>query len=121
MEIAKDLAAKGYVSGQARLGITGQTFSNSNSFFFSYNTMSGVYVTGVVSGSAAETAGIKKGDIIVKLDDDTVSSMETLTNLISRHKAGDSAKISVYRNNEVLELDVVFDEYKPATQQEIKL
>ena len=55
----------------------------------------GVYVTKVVSGSPAEKAGIKKGDVITAVDGTSITSMESLYNYISSKKSGDKVKVSV--------------------------
>ena len=58
----------------------------------------GVYVSEVVSGSAAEKAGIKSGDIITKIDDVDLSVMSDLTKQLYNYTTGDKAKITVNRN-----------------------
>lgn len=59
----------------------------------------GAYVMEVVSGSSAEEAGIKKGDIILEFDGKKVLD-EELSKLISQKRAGDKVKIKIYRWSE---------------------
>ena len=68
----------------------------------------GVYVSEVVSGSAAEKAGIKSGDIITKIDDVDLSVMSDLTKQLYNYTTGDKAKITVNRNGKETTLDVTF-------------
>ena len=69
---------------------------------------SGVYVSEVISGSAAEKAGIKSGDIITKIDDVDLSVMSDLTKQLYNYTTGDKAQITVNRNGKEIKLDVTF-------------
>lgn len=60
-----------------------------------YNMPEGVYVAQVEKNSAAEKAGIKKGDIITKLGDATVSSYTALTQELQYYAAGSTVKVVV--------------------------
>lgn len=63
------------------------------------NLPEGAYVQRVVEGSPAEKAGIKKGDIITKIDKERISEKESdLGSAISKKKAGDTINVTVYRN-----------------------
>ena len=80
-------------SDQGFLGIQGADISSEMAS--SYNMPQGVYVTKVVSGSPAEKAGIKKGDVITGVDGTTISSMSSLREYISGKKKGDKVKVAV--------------------------
>jgi serine protease Do len=56
----------------------------------------GVYVQGVVPYSGAERAGIKRGDIITKMDGKKVTTIEELIEIIGKHKVGDVVQIEIY-------------------------
>ena len=56
---------------------------------------SGAYVTGVVTGSPAEKAGLKQGDLIVSVDGTKVGPRHNLTDLISAKKVGDTVTLTV--------------------------
>ncbi|MDX6476137.1 MAG: hypothetical protein QOH95_1648, partial [Gaiellaceae bacterium] len=59
---------------------------------------SGVAVSQVSSGSAADSAGLKAGDVITSVDGTTVASAEKLRAIIAGHKPGDSVTLTVQRN-----------------------
>jgi S1-C subfamily serine protease len=61
---------------------------------------SGVVVTGVAEGSAAETAGLKKGDVITEIDGEPVESPNTVREAIAAHQPGDTITLSVFRSGE---------------------
>ena len=113
--IINELIENGYVSGKASLDVSVRT--TEQTFVEYYNTPQGVYVMEVQQGGAADNAGIKIGDIIIKLNDTDIPSYNELRSAIRNFKAGDSAVITVYRGGENIELSVTFSESKPQVQQ----
>lgn len=63
------------------------------------NSTQGVYVASVVEGGAAAAAGIKEGDVIVKIAEVTVNSSSELQDQIGRHRPGDKIAITFLRGN----------------------
>lgn len=57
----------------------------------------GVYVADVFEGTVAETAGIKKGDVIVKFDGNRITSYAGLQEVMQYFKVGDTVKVTVKR------------------------
>lgn len=64
----------------------------------------GAYVQEVVSGSPADQAGIKDGDVITKIDGEAIKEDGALAVLVNKHKVGDRIEIEVWRNGEALKL-----------------
>lgn len=93
--ILEDLIANGVTTttGKPYLGIYGVDVTQDVSK--NYNMPEGVYIAQVVEGSAAEEAGIVAGDIITKLNDKKVSSMEELKNEINEFNVGDEVTVTV--------------------------
>lgn len=60
----------------------------------------GIYVDSVIEGSCAEEAGIKSGDVIVKFDGQSVSTMDELNSIKNTKNIGDKVDITFYRKNE---------------------
>lgn len=84
-----DEADRGYV------GIRGNSVTAE--FNQGYGMPYGVYVAEVIEGKAAEQAGIKMGDIIVKLDGDSIDSMTALSNKLEYYKKGETITVTVAR------------------------
>ena len=80
-------------AGNAFLGITCVTISEE--YANAYGIPTGAYVSSIESGSAAEQAGIRVGDIITAVDGTSVSSATDLKNLISHYSKGDSAELTL--------------------------
>jgi hypothetical protein len=68
----------------------------------------GVKVDGVSENRPAIKAGIRAGDIVIRLGDYTVSSVESYMQALGKFKKGDATKAVVRRGNEELTFDIVF-------------
>lgn len=80
---------------QAYLGIKGTNVTSEYAQY--YNLPEGIYVSSVTSGSPADKAGIKKGDVIVKYKGKDVTTMDGLQEKMALCKAGDKVEITVKR------------------------
>ncbi|MCD7845528.1 MAG: S1C family serine protease [Oscillospiraceae bacterium] len=114
--IANELITNGYVSGKAYLGLTLTTVSPSVAMY--YGMVQGVYVYAVEAGSCSQEAGIQAGDIIVAIDGTEVLDKSALLEQVKQYRAGDSAELTIYRNQDYITVTVVFDEELPAQAQE---
>lgn len=70
----------------------------------------GIYVDSVVSGSAAEEAGIKSGDVIVSFDGKSISTMDELNEIKNTKNIGDKVEIEFYRKNELKTVTITLGE-----------
>lgn len=68
---------------------------------------SGVVITRVEPGSAAEDAGIEVSDVIVEMDDEEVSTSNELRNMVGLSRQGDEVELTLYRDGERMTLDAV--------------
>jgi len=67
----------------------------------------GVFVPEVVEGSAADKAGVKKRDIILKVNDVEVNSSSSLQEQISKYYPGQKVKLLINRQGSSKEVEVV--------------
>ena len=67
----------------------------------------GVLIKDVSDSSAAEKAGLKKGDIIVKVDEISVDNPEELSEAIHKYKPQDKVTITFYRDKKKQQATVV--------------
>jgi hypothetical protein len=66
----------------------------------------GILIDGVSSGTSAEEAGLKAGDIMLAWDDRPLDSMRDLFESLQNHKPGDIVRILVERDGERMTVDV---------------
>ena len=61
-------------------------------------TMEGIYVAKVVEDGAAESAGLKEGDVITAVDGQKVTKFGELQGILAKKRPGDQVKITYLRN-----------------------
>ena len=81
---------------KASLGISGTGVSDEAAE--AYGIPSGVFVSQVTEGGAAEQAGIQKGDIITEFDGKQIGSMEELSSTMEYYKAGTTVDVKIERS-----------------------
>lgn len=67
-------------------------------------------VRSVVSGSPAEKAGLKKGDVILSVDDQAVTASKSLSQIITAHQVGESVRVVIDRGGAKQTLTAVLAE-----------
>jgi serine protease Do len=67
----------------------------------------GVYVNKVHENSAAEKAGIKSGDVVIKINDVAVNSSSELQEQVSRFHPGDKLNVTLKRNDKEMVVNPV--------------
>ncbi len=110
--ITGDLITKGYVTGKAYMGVS---FRDDYNAMYSqyYGLPLGAMIWEVTPGTAAERAGLKKGDVITALGEYTIEDYNGLKTALRHFSAFDTAQLTLYRAGEELHLDITFDEEKP--------
>lgn len=103
--------ATGSFPAKAYLGVEYQMITKQSAILNSLPQ--GAYVVNVVANSPAESAGIKPGDVIVKIDGKEIKEEKGgLAALIIKYKAGDTVGLEIWRDNETLKLQVTLSEFK---------
>ena len=113
-DIINDLIEHGYVTGKPYMGVQVRDVSSEAQ---QYGVSAGAAVVYVAEGSCAEKAGLQVNDIITAIDDTAIDSSTALTAaLSSNYKAGDTATLTIIRNNEKMTLSITFDEKNEQTE-----
>ena len=95
-----------------QIGEVTQEVANTNDL----DKIQGVLVAGVMENSAAEDAGIKKNDIITKVNDKIVNSMPELQELISRNRPGDKVSLTILRKGKEIQFNVILKDNRGNAQ-----
>jgi len=112
----QDIMTNGYITNKPYLGITGGTMTQEMAAQYRYTIDEGVFVYSVEEDGAAQKAGLKMGDVIVKVDNNDIASMEDLTVVKKKYAAGDTVELTIYRENQEMKLELTWDAV-PADQQ----
>ena len=70
------------------------------------DTYVGAEVQDVSAGSGASAAGIRAGDVIVKVEGQEVSGAKQLIGYVRRYKAGDTITMTIVRNGQTQDVSV---------------
>ena len=113
-EIFTELIEHGYVTGKPYMGIQVKDVSDE---LQSFGITAGARVSYVAEGSCAQKAGLQVDDIITAIDDTAIDSSTALTAALStNYKAGDTATLTIVRNQQEQKLTITFDEKNEQTE-----
>ena len=111
--MVQDLMDYGYVTG-AYLGVMVSNMPEELAKY--YKMPMGARVEEVTPGYCAEKAGMKAGDIIVKLGGQKVENVTELTRALRKFKAGDTTEVVVFRSGAEVTLTITLDEKPQSTE-----
>jgi serine protease Do len=85
------------IDGGGFLGIYAENISRENMGRYHVNQVRGVGVTQVIKDSPAEKAGLRKDDVILRIDGENVSSVRKLNRLVSEMAPDQSVRVNFSR------------------------
>jgi len=107
--VADQLIETGKVSS-AYLGVETTDLSPEDAERFGLPVESGAIVEQVEPGSGADAAGVRRGDIIVRLGDNPIDNAGDLFGALRDYQPGDTVELTVFRDGDELTLDVTLGE-----------
>lgn len=107
--IIKDIMENGSVGNKAYMAITAGTMTQQMAAQYKINATEGVFVYSVEDDGAGDKAGLKLGDVITKLNDTQITSMEDLSAAKKGFKAGDTVTLTVLRDGKEITTQLTFD------------
>lgn len=118
IDIVTDFMEHGYITGRPYMGITVQDVTENDMERFGWPQ--GAIVSSVEEGSCAEKAGLKRNDIITKIDDTDITGSAQMVSIKNSYRAGQMAQLTVYRMGEEIVLTITFDEQVNNTQNSVR-
>lgn len=103
--ILPQLKATGHVT-RGWLGVTIQKVSKDLADSFGLETTMGALISSIAENSPAQQAGLKRGDIILTLNEHKIETINDLPRLVADIAIGDTANIGVYREGKILNIMV---------------
>ena len=100
-KIIQDIMEFGNVQ-RGILGIEGGELNSNVSKEYGVNQTEGFYVTKVTENTGAEKAGLTKGDIIIKLDNQIITSYAELSGYINTKRPNDKIQVTFIRNEKTM-------------------
>ena len=89
--------------GQVQRGLLGVVIQDMTTMLAkekSLDFVTGVFVSGVNQGSAADLGGIREGDVITKINEITIGATSQLQEAIARYRPGDKLKVTYLRKGD---------------------
>lgn len=105
-KVVDDLMQFGTVQ-RGYLGLTIRDIDSELQKEFKLKVSKGVYVNGLLEEGAAELAGIKEGDIILKIGGQNINSVSQLQEQVGRYRPGDEIGVLVLRDGKEKNIPVV--------------
>ncbi|CUS97922.1 serine protease Do [Candidatus Kryptobacter tengchongensis] len=96
--IIDELIKKGKIERDFRIGMRVQTLDENLAKYFNLSKTEGVIVTDVASGSPAQKAGLKEGDLIIEVNGEPIKDEQSLIEIIQMAKVGDVLSFKVIRD-----------------------
>lgn len=114
-KVVADIKQYGTVQ-RAVLGVQIQNITDELAKEKNLATLDGVYVDDVVEMSSAAVAGIKKGDIITKINSTPVKSASELQEQIGRYRPGDKVQVELIRDKKTQTLEAILKNRQGTTE-----
>jgi serine protease Do len=92
------------------LGIEGESLNSHQQLADFFGVSRGVLVMSVRKNSAAEKAGVKAGDVVIKLDDSTVATPQEITRALRALGSKRTFTVIVVRNKKEMPLTVTMEQ-----------
>ncbi len=104
--IIEEIIKNGYVSGRAKLGITGTTIDSVTAKY--YDVPEGVQIITIEEDGCLYGTEAKVGDIIIGFNGKDITQMEELQSLLAECSPGDEVEITLYRYSATRMNDMTF-------------
>lgn len=105
-KVVDDIMKYGEVQ-RAILGVTIKNIDSEIAEKYNLDKIEGILIIGVGKDGAAKDAGIKEGDVILKINDIKVNSTAELTEQIGKYSPGDKVYVTIKRNNKRKQFNVL--------------
>ena len=96
--IVQDLVKYGYVKGRPIIGVSVREITKEIAYYNNLPVESGLYIMSVSEGSGAYKAGLTRGDIIVKMQGEAVTTATQMNKIRDKYKAGDRVTVTFIRD-----------------------
>ena len=118
-EIAQSIMSQILDFGEVRRGLLGvsiQTIDKESAEILGVNTESGALISAIEPGSAAEKAALKVDDIIIKVDDEKITTSRELANAIGLKGSGETVIIEFMRGSDILKTEATLGQQVASKQ-----
>lgn len=112
MKVSEQLRATGHVT-RGRIGVQIGEVSREVAESIGLGKAQGALVSHVQSGSPAEKAGVRAGDIITRFDGQPIEKVSDLPRMVGNAKPGTRGTVTVFRQGKSLDLNLTVAAMEP--------
>lgn len=94
------------------LGVTIQNITEDTAKALELGTTEGVLISGVKAGSAADKAGLKRGDVIKAINGEKIEDTNALRNKVASAQPGTEIKLTIDRSGTAMDVNATLDEFE---------
>jgi Do/DeqQ family serine protease len=105
-KVVSDIIEFGVVQ-RAVLGVGLQELTSETAKEYGVNEVQGVLIANVFEGGAAAQAGVKAGDVVLKINDIEVNTVAQLQEQISKFRPNDQISLTINRDNKARYINVI--------------
>jgi len=105
--VVEDLLDFGAVK-RPRLGISMRAIDQKTQRELKLSSMNGVYINEVLSGSSADEAGLKAGDVLIAIDGFQITDPSSVQAKVNEYHPGDKATLTYIRDGKEVTVPVTF-------------
>ena len=109
-----------FIDGGGFLGVYGEDITSENVARYRLNQPRGVGITQVVKDSPAEKAGLRKDDVILRIDGENVTSVRKLNRLVSEIAPDHNVRITISRGGSEQELTATMGKRKAFNASDLR-
>jgi serine protease Do len=99
------------------LGVTIQDVTPDLAHEFGLKESTGALITDIFSGSPADKAGMKRGDIIIEVEGKEIKNVVSLRNMIAQSKVGSRINLKVMRDGKTIPFEIAIVEFPSDTSE----
>ncbi|MCK8828314.1 trypsin-like peptidase domain-containing protein [Natroniella acetigena] len=108
-EVVTELIAEGEII-RPWIGIYGGDVTPDLSESYELEHQTGIYIFQIIADSPAAKSGLKEGDIILEIDQQEVTGMSDLKELLQEYEVNDKVELLTYRDDNLITLDLELKE-----------
>jgi serine protease Do len=116
--VVDDLKSSGSVT-RGFLGVQIESLSDEAATALGLPNSNGAIVTDVIAGSPAEKAGIRRGDVVLKINGAAVKDNRDLSRRIAALQAGQTATFTIWRDSKTITISVTVAKRERVAEAEI--
>lgn len=120
LDVTEQLIKYGKVR-RGYLGVSAQDLTSDLSKAFGINTSKGAIITRVQEGSPADIAGIKIGDVVLKINNEIIKNTSAMRNKIGLLKLNSTILMEINRKGKIITTNVKITEPKYSKKDGIKI